>query len=305
MSRCPGCQAADTVNLGRIPAADNFAGRRLARAIPGGSLYRCRRCRLGYRYPRLALWEADELYRQGAESAWSPEFAGRTDWRLARERILARFGAGFAVLDVGCFDGGFLGGLTRGRRCGIEINAQAAARARARGVDIIGAQWDDPDVDSAAFDVVTAFDLIEHLPDPAAFLRTCAARLRPGGLLFISTGNLDAWSWRMAGARYWYCTIPEHISFLCPHWFGVSASPACLAAKQMIAFSHDDAPLAVRLKETAAGLLYSGAPDVFAWLRQRGVGRLDVAARPEVGDTPPRWQSARDHVLAVFEKTGP
>ena len=41
--------------------------------------------------------------------------------------------------------------------------------------------------DSGPFDVVSAFDLIEHVPDPRAFLKRCRGLLKPGGFLMIST----------------------------------------------------------------------------------------------------------------------
>src|SRR5207249_10956114 len=57
----------------------------------------------------------------------------------------------------------------------------------------------------AQFDVITMWDVIEHLPDPAGALETMRRLLRPGGLLAISTMDVDAPVARLLGRRWpWY-----------------------------------------------------------------------------------------------------
>ncbi|MEO8153798.1 MAG: methyltransferase domain-containing protein [Rhizobacter sp.] len=60
--------------------------------------------------------------------------------------------------------------------------------------------------------------MIEHVEDPRNFVASLAERLAPGGTLIISTGTLDAHSWRFAGGLYWYCGYPENISFITQAW---------------------------------------------------------------------------------------
>ena len=64
-------------------------------------------------------------------------------------------------------------------------NAIAAARPDIRSRIFEGSLENLPD--DGLFDVVSAFDLIEHVPDPRAFLRGCASQLKPGGVMLIST----------------------------------------------------------------------------------------------------------------------
>ena len=62
-------------------------------------------------------------------------------------------------------------------------------------------------------------DVLEHLPDPLQGLRTAKALVKPGGFLIISTGNLDAWTWKWFKGSHWYTQTPLHLSFASRQFF--------------------------------------------------------------------------------------
>lgn len=227
---CRACRSASLQSLGRLPTASVFAGQPLVPPWPGGSLLRCRACRLGQRHPLQDEGDYARLYATAAADVWVSTGLRADQTRVLQAILDARGGA--QVLDVGCYDGALLDALPPGyERYGIEPSAAAAQRARGRGVNVLGASLDALAAGSAAlpgdgFDLITAVDVIEHVADPADTLARMAALLAPGGLLLVSTGNLDAAAWRWAGARYWYCSFPEHISFASEPW-ARQVAPRC------------------------------------------------------------------------------
>ena len=117
-------------------------------------------------------------------------------------------------LDYGCGNGGlvrYLGGRRGVDACGFEPGA-IALQASARGIPMLSV--DDLAVQDGSFDVVSAIEVLEHTLDPVAELRRMRRLLRPGGLLFVTTGNSRPYADRLSRWRY---VVPEiHISFFEP-----------------------------------------------------------------------------------------
>jgi SAM-dependent methyltransferase len=143
------------------------------------------------------------MYR-GAQTSFSPAgYFGNPDAdRPKWERLLASLPAGGApssVLDVGCGSGAFLAYLGQRfpsiRKSGIELDAARAESARKRNAGASIHAGDAltvlRDLD-AQYDLVTLWDVIEHVPDPAALLQALATRLAPGGTLFVQTIHEDS-----------------------------------------------------------------------------------------------------------------
>jgi 2-polyprenyl-3-methyl-5-hydroxy-6-metoxy-1,4-benzoquinol methylase len=130
------------------------------------------------------------------------------------ERELAGRDAGPPrVLDIGCATGALLEKLRdRGWAVtGVEISApQADYARRTRNLDIRQLSLEENRFSPGEFDLVLASHLIEHLNDPASFVREAGRILAPGGRLILTTPNIDGFQARLFRGR-WRSAIFDHL----------------------------------------------------------------------------------------------
>ncbi len=112
--------------------------------------------------------------------------------------------SGVRLLDVGANTGVFLKTVKDrvGTARGVEPSREAAAQARSQGLDVQAGLLANAVLDDQAFDVITLFDVIEHLTDPGADLATLFRKLAPGGAIFISTHDIGSLLARLSGPHY-------------------------------------------------------------------------------------------------------
>ncbi|MBX5491339.1 MAG: class I SAM-dependent methyltransferase [Chloroflexi bacterium] len=187
-----------------------------------GPVVRCRRCGLVYLNPRLTAAAIEAAYEAVADTRYLAEREGRVH-TFARalselESVWERHGPRPAgpgrLLDVGCHIGVFLElAVQRGWDAeGVEPSRWAASCGRARGLRVRCSTLQGAALPSASYDVVTLWDVIEHFADPAAELREVWRLLRPGGLVGITTMNIDSLVARVLGPR-WPWLMQMHLYY--------------------------------------------------------------------------------------------
>ncbi len=136
-----------------------------------------------------------------------------------KDQILGHFDKsslnGISILDVGCGGGLACEPLSRlgADVSGLDADAQAISvaseHASTQGLNLTYTQGSIEHHDQQ-YDVVMALEIIEHVDNPADFVQLCAARVKPGGLLIMSTINRTPQSFLKAivGAEYILRWVP-------------------------------------------------------------------------------------------------
>jgi SAM-dependent methyltransferase len=122
------------------------------------------------------------------------------------------------VLDVGCGDGDFLADMNAFGWAveGVEPNSEAVNLARARGVPVRQGTVAEMSLDPASLDAITFRLVLEHLRDPAAALQACRRALKPRGLLWIATPNLDSEGHAIFREHWIHLEPPRHAVIYTP-----------------------------------------------------------------------------------------
>ena len=111
--------------------------------------------------------------------------------RWAFNVVLRRLEGVSSLIDVGCGSGVFLRAVDVPRAIGIDRNPDVQATLAGYGIEVHEDLAALAARESGAFDVVCAFEVLEHVDDVAAILDPVRIALRPGGRLFVSVPNVD------------------------------------------------------------------------------------------------------------------
>ncbi|MEK7750842.1 MAG: class I SAM-dependent methyltransferase [Acidobacteriota bacterium] len=200
-------------------------------------LRKCLSCELVFVNPRLSDATLAKLYDE--------EFYFSTGWpygalasqvaemiqAMRRRRVERHVRAG-SLLDIGSGDGRFVHHMAHHgwQATGIDFSAAAQVFAsrngngngngngnrNGNGGRFLHGSLDDHDFPPGSLDLVTLWQVLEHIGEPRPLLRRCHEMLRSGGLLVASVPNIDGLSSRLAGERWWGLDVPRHLLHYAP-----------------------------------------------------------------------------------------
>lgn len=181
-------------------------------------LVECEECGLVYQRPRPTIGEFGSLYPPGYDQYPPNETStiGRFEKNYGldkRIRLIQQYVEHGKLLDVGCATGSF---LARAREldwdvAGIEPSPAASEYARGtRKLDVHTGTLDSFPFPTEKYDVITMWNVIEHIPNPGQALKKTAELLKPEGLLVITTPRLGSWEHRVFGEAWIGYELPRH-----------------------------------------------------------------------------------------------
>jgi len=187
----------------------------------GYAIVECSRCGLQYvgQNPEdidFATLYSESYYTGGGGQVFADyvgeERARRASARRKLRSMRLRTPRSGRLLDVGCAAGFF---LVEARRYfepqGVEISEFSSGVARERfGLDVFTGTLQDAKFTADSFDVITMWDVVEHLPDPKTVLIEASRVLRPGGSLVLTTGDVGSRYARRAGPNWHLLEPPWH-----------------------------------------------------------------------------------------------
>ncbi len=193
----------------------------------GHPVVRCVNCQLHLLNPQPSDAELVEIYHPHYSFFGDEQAAGATVSRCKQATAahyldqLAKAGiSGGRLLEVGCGDGDFLVQAARQNFSveGIDYSPHSCRKAAAKlppGTPVHCGEISVLADHTGTYDLCVACDVIEHVRNPAVFLDTVRALLKPGGAVFLVTPDFSTLTARLMGSR-WLEFKAEHLFYYTP-----------------------------------------------------------------------------------------
>lgn len=171
----------------------------------------CREC--GYRFIDQINADATRFYREAEAGDYRHLTLQRRKYFSAVKRQIEQHGVNLPpmplILDLGAASGEWLAFWKGSAKLyATETNPNHINTLEDNGIIV---SLDVSEFDNK-FDLISAFDFLEHVPDPRNTIISMMARLNPGGYLVIGVPDMGKWAARLLGVRYYlYC--PMHVSY--------------------------------------------------------------------------------------------
>lgn len=227
-------------------------------------LWKCSNCNSAFTQNAIPPDVAENLYATGEGSKrWTAtEFVKDKTNKLIEglQKFIIKKDA--KILDIGCNTGEFLDyAKAHGNKTfGLEICAESCDILKKKG----HVAYQFPREVNDTFDLITAFDVVEHLYDPSAFFASVLNMLNPKGYLAILTGNPLSRPAKFLKGKWWYYNYPEHVGFPSPEYFAkISGFKQVHQLQTYASKEHENVNLVVKYKDIVTKLInssYAGMP---------------------------------------------
>ncbi|MFN0077702.1 MAG: class I SAM-dependent methyltransferase [Prosthecobacter sp.] len=185
----------------------------------GRQFWACQKCGLEKQVPLPTLQELQAYYDSQFDSGMYQTFTSAEQMKTmtAKQRlkeITPVIKPQGRWLDVGCANGVFVreAAASGAKAEGVELSSVAVAQAVEAGLPVRCGGLEDVE-DTASFDCITAFDVLEHVLDPLTFMQDIAKRLKPGGYAALTMPDKSSIFAKLMGSRWWFYIPEEHLHY--------------------------------------------------------------------------------------------
>ena len=298
--QCPGCLTQSSENLGQLDITRYVFGQTLIDLPEGGiDVFKCRNCKLVYKARVPSPEFLTEVMEAQAGDVWNDAY----DFGIERQ-FIERFRPldESDVLDIGPGNGQFLRACNhaQARRSGLDIYAHPGLNSAITG-EFIAGLVDDRALNwsGQTYDIVTMYDVLEHLYSPRDAFHNVNRFLKPDGIVVIETGDVDChWAQRSGVPSWWYLCRFEHHVF----WgeeaikkFADQSGFDVTFANKIKSKAWSSKSLKFKLVQSAAYAASQLTPKAYQQYCQRN---------DKAGITNPAAPFMKDHLLIVLTKRG-
>jgi len=214
------------------------------------SYLKCLGCGLVFLSPRPDEKEIHQFYEQDYYGENQRKFRSWLEaprlffaWNRMR-RVKKFFLCPGKALDIGCGQGTFLQLLKeQGWEChGTELTTDSAYRASRLGISVSVGEIDENHFPAHSFDLITLWHVLEHLSEPLKTLKTLTRLLKKGGILAISTPNIDSLQAEIGRGQWFHLDPPRHLYVFSPQTLELMMRPLGFGLLKVHHFSLEQNP---------------------------------------------------------------